>query len=74
MSNVTSIDLKDVIYFEGEISAMYTLPVRRPLENPASRREPRRKYNEVGSIAIRIQEIKFGIPAAIKIFFGPKSC
>ena len=59
---------------DGATSAMYTLPVRRPLANPAKRREPRRRYKESGSMATRSQEIKLGIAAAMRIFFGPNSC
>ena len=70
----TSIDLKEAMYLDGATSAMYTFPVRRPLENPASSLDPRRQYTESGLLTTRSQETNPGTPAAIRIFFGPNSC
>ena len=67
-------DLNELTKLADATSAMYTLPVRRPLENPASKRELMRVYIELGSIASGSQERKLRIAAKIKIFFGPKSC
>ena len=50
------------------------MPVRRPLERPAMKRDRRRKCIEQGCMNTMSHETKPEIPEAMRIFFGPKTC